>query len=255
MSGRSGCETRDARARTTGMRKMKLRTIRDGNKVVVGDERERRAGGAADDELRFCGRDERVGGGEDELRHAPAITPRANQWGTATAPSALGASIDRSLFEFWALDVLSLRTLFLPPKPSLSCVQRSPTLSPATTAPDSVLYTTYCSTMISAETDFEPAANGPFEGPEKLLEIWFAPSAADCLDATSSTDGKFGLRRVPRVVWEEMLDIVKCKILSVVEGTETDAYLLRCVPSVPNPRPIAVMYAVVCYLADRMHYQ
>ncbi|OJT10767.1 S-adenosylmethionine decarboxylase proenzyme [Trametes pubescens] len=81
--------------------------------------------------------------------------------------------------------------------------------------------------MISAETDFEPAANGPFEGPEKLLEIWFAPSAADCLDATSSTDGKFGLRRVPRVVWEEMLDIVKCKILSVVEGTETDAYLLR----------------------------
>lgn len=90
--------------------------------------------------------------------------------------------------------------------------------------------------MISAETDFEPAANGPFEGPEKLLEIWFAPSAADCLDATSSTDGKFGLRRVHRVVWEEMLDIVKCKILSVVEGTETDAYLLRCVPSVTHDR-------------------
>lgn len=109
--------------------------------------------------------------------------------------------------------------------------------------------------MISAETDFEPAANGPFEGPEKLLEIWFAPSAADCLDATSSTDGKFGLRRVPRVVWEEMLDIVKCKILSVVEGTETDAYLLRCVPSVPNARPLVVMYSVACYLADRMHYQ
>ena len=75
-----------------------------------------------------------------------------------------------------------------------------------------------------------PAPSGPFEGPEKLLEIWFAPSAADCPDAASSTDGKFGLRRVPRPVWEEMLDIVKCKILSAVEGTETDAYLLRSVP-------------------------
>jgi hypothetical protein len=37
-----------------------------------------------------------------------------------------------------------------------------------------------------------------------------------------------GLRRVPRDVWEEMLDIVKCKVLSVVEGEEIDAYLLRC---------------------------
>ncbi|KAI8993783.1 S-adenosylmethionine decarboxylase [Trametes punicea] len=71
-----------------------------------------------------------------------------------------------------------------------------------------------------------PAPSGPFEGPEKLLEIWFAPSAADCPDAASSKDGKFGLRRVPRPVWEDMLDIVKCKILSAVEGTETDAYLL-----------------------------
>ena len=74
-------------------------------------------------------------------------------------------------------------------------------------------------------------ANGPFEGPEKLLEIWFAPSPADILDARSSTDGKYGLRKVPRAVWEEMLDIVKCKILSVVEGTEMDAYLLRYVPA------------------------
>ncbi|KAI0769314.1 S-adenosylmethionine decarboxylase [Trametes elegans] len=74
----------------------------------------------------------------------------------------------------------------------------------------------------------EAAAGGPFEGPEKLLEIWFAPDAAACPDAhaATATDGKFGLRKVPRPVWEEMLDIVKCKILSVVEGTETDAYLL-----------------------------
>ncbi|RDX50180.1 S-adenosylmethionine decarboxylase [Lentinus brumalis] len=80
-------------------------------------------------------------------------------------------------------------------------------------------------------TDDQPPASGPFEGPEKLLEIWFAPSPADCPDApapgTPGPDGgKFGLRKVPRAVWEEMLDIVKCKILSVVEGMEMDAYLL-----------------------------
>lgn len=68
---------------------------------------------------------------------------------------------------------------------------------------------------------------GPFEGPEKLLEIWFQPSSADVPGASTSTDGKYGLRKVPRDVWAHMLDIVKCKILSVVEGMETDAYLLR----------------------------
>ncbi|EKM54348.1 uncharacterized protein PHACADRAFT_258147 [Phanerochaete carnosa HHB-10118-sp] len=67
---------------------------------------------------------------------------------------------------------------------------------------------------------------GPFEGPEKLLEIWFASSPADLPDVSESVNGKFGLRKVPRAVWEEMLDIVKCKILSHIEGHEMDAYLL-----------------------------
>lgn len=67
----------------------------------------------------------------------------------------------------------------------------------------------------------------PFEGPEKLLEIWFAPSPADVPDVSSTTTGQHGLRRIRRSVWEDMLAIVKCKILSVVEGIETDAYLLR----------------------------
>lgn len=59
----------------------------------------------------------------------------------------------------------------------------------------------------------------PFEGPEKLLEIWFTPSAGN-------------LRHVHRDLWEEMLDIVKCKVLSVVNGSEMDAYLLRwCFPT------------------------
>jgi S-adenosylmethionine decarboxylase len=70
-------------------------------------------------------------------------------------------------------------------------------------------------------------SSAPFEGPEKLLEIWFAPSPADVPGASSITNGRYGLRMVKRSVWEDMLAIVKCQILSVVEGTETDAYLLR----------------------------
>ena len=71
------------------------------------------------------------------------------------------------------------------------------------------------------------ASSAQFEGPEKLLEIWFAPSPADVPGASSTTNGKHGLRKVERSVWEDMLAIVKCQILSVIEGTETDAYLLR----------------------------
>lgn len=71
----------------------------------------------------------------------------------------------------------------------------------------------------------------PFEGPEKLLEVWFAPSAEDVVADDDVVDEKIGvkrsgLRRVKREVWEEMLDIVKCKVLSVIEGVEMDAYLL-----------------------------
>ncbi|KAH7908417.1 S-adenosylmethionine decarboxylase [Hygrophoropsis aurantiaca] len=68
--------------------------------------------------------------------------------------------------------------------------------------------------------------SAPFEGPEKLLEIWFAPSPAHVPDAHLPEDGRIGLRKVPRQLWEDMLDIVKCKVLSVIEGHETDAYLL-----------------------------
>ncbi|WVQ82436.1 S-adenosylmethionine decarboxylase proenzyme [Cryptococcus sp. DSM 104549] len=84
---------------------------------------------------------------------------------------------------------------------------------------------------------------GPFEGPEKLLEVWFAPSVDELPQVAESSlagglkkrqvggadNGKKdyrGLRKVPKEVWEEMLDIVKCKVLSVVEGEELDAYLL-----------------------------
>ena len=76
----------------------------------------------------------------------------------------------------------------------------------------------------------EPYTSSPFEGPEKLLEIWFAPSVADLPDAGAADEnGRIGLRKVKREIWEEMLDIVKCKVLSNIEGKEIDAYLLRCV--------------------------
>ena len=71
---------------------------------------------------------------------------------------------------------------------------------------------------------------GPFEGPEKLLELWFAEEPADvhqcAWDGPDARPGHFGLRSVPKPVWETMLDIVKCKVLSVIESTEVDAYLL-----------------------------
>ncbi|CBQ70403.1 related to S-adenosylmethionine decarboxylase (spe-2) [Sporisorium reilianum SRZ2] len=71
---------------------------------------------------------------------------------------------------------------------------------------------------------------GPFEGPEKLLELWFAEEPAD-VSACRWSDpdarpGHFGLRSVPKPVWETMLDIVKCKVLSVIHGPNVDAYLL-----------------------------
>lgn len=73
-------------------------------------------------------------------------------------------------------------------------------------------------TSAAVSADEEP--QGPFEGPEKLLELWFADNESEV--------GK-GLRVVDRGVWEDMLDIVKCKVLSVVKGRDVDAYLLRWV--------------------------
>jgi hypothetical protein len=81
--------------------------------------------------------------------------------------------------------------------------------------------------MSCAHDTTATVTGAPFEGPEKLLEIWFAPSIADLPGATSAVANRLGLRKVERSVWEDMLSIVKCKVLSFVEGTEIDAYLLR----------------------------
>ncbi|GAA5912637.1 hypothetical protein JCM6882_004697 [Rhodosporidiobolus microsporus] len=82
-------------------------------------------------------------------------------------------------------------------------------------------------------TVMDDSSAGPFEGPEKLLEIWFAPSEDDVvkrnLPIKGGRKGKerwTGLRQVEKSVWDSMLDEVCCKVLSVIEGEETDAYLL-----------------------------
>ncbi|CAK7203852.1 spermidine resistance protein [Sporothrix eucalyptigena] len=61
-----------------------------------------------------------------------------------------------------------------------------------------------------------------FEGPEKLLEVWFAPSPR----ALAPSVKENGLKSVPADVWVEMLDLVNCKILSVIHSETVDAYLL-----------------------------
>lgn len=82
----------------------------------------------------------------------------------------------------------------------------------------------------------EDASGGPFEGPEKLLELWFQPSAEHVAEMRLPIKGGrrgnpawTGLRQVDRSVWDGMLSEVECKVLSVIEGEEVDAYLLSCV--------------------------
>lgn len=59
-------------------------------------------------------------------------------------------------------------------------------------------------------------------GPEKLLEVWFA-AAPEFLPPGAK---KNGLKAVSSETWKEMLDLVNCKVLSVVESDHVDAYLL-----------------------------
>ncbi|KAI2633941.1 S-adenosylmethionine decarboxylase [Xylaria nigripes] len=65
-------------------------------------------------------------------------------------------------------------------------------------------------------------SSNAFEGPEKLLEVWFAPSPS-CLPPGVKPNG---LKAVSNETWVGMLDLVNCKILSVLEAEHMDAYLL-----------------------------
>lgn len=67
-----------------------------------------------------------------------------------------------------------------------------------------------------------------FEGPEKVLELWFVPpseyeesndqngSSSEAKSADGSTSQRRYLLSVPRSEWESMLDLVHCQILRYV---------------------------------------
>lgn len=71
------------------------------------------------------------------------------------------------------------------------------------------------------------AQEGAFEGPEKLLEIWFSPSSKKLMTHQHIDKKTKGLMCVPRDIWEDMLAIVKCTVLNVISHDQVDAYLLR----------------------------
>ncbi|XP_037902785.1 S-adenosylmethionine decarboxylase proenzyme isoform X2 [Hermetia illucens] len=56
-----------------------------------------------------------------------------------------------------------------------------------------------------------------FEGVEKLLEIWFAPS---------ETNKNADLRKIPRSMWDALLKSVRCEIISFSKNDYIDAYVL-----------------------------
>ncbi|KAG6001486.1 hypothetical protein E4U21_004294 [Claviceps maximensis] len=65
-------------------------------------------------------------------------------------------------------------------------------------------------------------SSNAFEGPEKLLEVWFAP----CPESLPPSAAPNGLKSVASDTWIAMLDMVNCKILSVLESDDVHAYLL-----------------------------
>ncbi|KAI4144869.1 MAG: hypothetical protein L6R39_004010 [Caloplaca ligustica] len=89
-----------------------------------------------------------------------------------------------------------------------------------TTSPSSISGTPLLT--INREATIDLDSTNTFEGPEKLLEVWFSASPLSLPEA--SVPG--GLKVVPSELWQEMLDLVNCKVLSVVESEHVDAYLL-----------------------------
>ncbi|KAK6375840.1 spermidine resistance protein [Exophiala oligosperma] len=89
-----------------------------------------------------------------------------------------------------------------------------------TTSPSSFSHST--SLTINREVALDLDSSNAFEGPEKLLEVWFSPSA----NALHRCSEPLGLKAVPAEIWKSMLDLVNCKVLSIVESEDVDAYLL-----------------------------
>ena len=78
------------------------------------------------------------------------------------------------------------------------------------------------SLTINREAALDLDSSNAFEGPEKLLEVWFAPSPQELQTCSQEK----GLKAVSAEIWKGMLDLVNCKVLSIVESDDVDAYLL-----------------------------
>lgn len=89
-----------------------------------------------------------------------------------------------------------------------------------TASPSSYIGTPHLTIHKDATLDLD--STNAFEGPEKLLEVWFSASATDL----PGQAGPLGLKAVSAETWKEMLDLVNCKVLSVIESEHVDAYLL-----------------------------
>ncbi|EAU31216.1 hypothetical protein ATEG_08043 [Aspergillus terreus NIH2624] len=88
-----------------------------------------------------------------------------------------------------------------------------------TTSPSSFIGTPSLTINYAATQDLD--SSNAFEGPEKLLEVWFAPSAKDLGPSNPA-----GLKAVSEEIWKDMLDLVNCQVLSIVSSEDVDAYLL-----------------------------
>ncbi|KAF2754920.1 S-adenosylmethionine decarboxylase [Pseudovirgaria hyperparasitica] len=75
---------------------------------------------------------------------------------------------------------------------------------------------------INRDATLDLDSSTAFEGPEKLLEVWFSASP----ETLPNTVPANGLKAVSPETWKEMLDLVNCKVLSIVESEHVDAYLL-----------------------------
>lgn len=78
-------------------------------------------------------------------------------------------------------------------------------------------------TYIDHELSVNLDSTDAFEGPEKLLEIWFYPSRK-----TIHTQGgeKKTLRSISFENWVQILKLVKCEVLSIKSTEKMDAFLL-----------------------------
>ncbi|KAF3479492.1 S-adenosylmethionine decarboxylase proenzyme [Arthroderma uncinatum] len=78
------------------------------------------------------------------------------------------------------------------------------------------------SLTINHEATVDLDSSNAFEGPEKLLEVWFTASPEELVN----TPVPNGLKAVSSDIWKGMLDLVNCQVLSIVESDDVDAYLL-----------------------------